>query len=704
MNVITSINQPTYPLKKTQQQSEIQFKGLNIQKFLSRPNKAKKEFLDITTQYSFMLNKNPEELLGIVKGATQSRLKFFDEVVSRYNGRNYYLSNELKEDSQHVLDIFSAVKNPTKAHYEIINNQRCSMKTMNRIFKGINDNAQKADMANEALQVLRANACDTKKVNYNLVADLLESQHADKYAKDFETYKPYIILNKENPNAIKDLDKLVTNQTYNFSNVKKELATKECFENPFMEPTAILNPTSFKENYSEEGGKFIDVFFNRYGFSQEGLKAGNDKELFEMYKSTNKNNVGLRTTIIDGYFEKRFHNINSKEYNPEIKEMQKLFDKVEQDKDAASFVTKLIKDKAQPQTIKELNTIIDNIPSRKLNVFYSNTKNIIRQTSGEKTVQVLKTDIENPFYESENTKFLREDGLRNKFAFGDNIFKKTSKFITNQVNKLIYKLTPDNQSVKSVKEPIVKQFVKEIIIPEAKIQNNVPVFPEHIEKLNKQKDIMKEVLIEKVTPVLKFQKTTPSVNASPFSDLKIYVKDTSKFEVKPAFPVLKQVPSKASNAKKLQIINDVNNIINKKLGTKTLEQQKRDYTIKATKIRMSLLPEIFESIKDTRKIDKLVGKTKIMSSNKDALELYEKINGKNKKLVNYMLKKRNVDGTRLYEVKDIINVLDKAEGHITKLKQANPEFKTQDAKAYYDKLLDAQIQQNGKLPRTMKKS
>lgn len=704
MNITPNINKQTYSLINNKRENNVQFKGLNLRKLMPKSNKAKEEFFDITSQYGLILGQDSKKILNVVKNANQSKLQFFDELVAKYNSRNFYLSNNLREDSQHVLDIFSAVQKPTKTHFNIISNQHCPMKTMNKIFKGINNDSKKAEMVKEALDGLVTHTQNDKNINYNLITDLLESPHVEKYTKDFKTYQPYIILNKENPSVVKELDKLVTNETYNANTVKKELAIKNLFSKSYIEPTTILNPATVKENYSSEGKKFINMLYENFGFSKGGLKAGNDKEILEMYKSTTKENFNLRQNIVEGYYDKRFHNINSQEYNPEIKEMQNLFNKVEQDKNIANFVEKLMKDKAQPQTIKELNTIIDNIPSRKLNVFYSNTKNIIRQTSGEKTVQVLKTDIENPFYESENTKFLREDGLRNKFVFGDNIFKKTSKFITNQVNKLIYKLTPDNQSVKSVKEPIVKQFVKETIIPEAKIHNNIPVLPEHIEKLNKQKDIMKEVLIEKVTPMLESQKTTPSVNASPFSDLKIYVKDTSKFEVKPAFPVLKQAPSKASNAKKLQIINDVNNIINKKLGAKTLEQQKRDYAIKATKIRMSLLPEIFESIKDTRKIDKLVGKTKIMSSNKDALELYEKINGKNKKLVNYMLKKRNVDGTRLYEVKDIINVLDKAEGRITKLKQANPEFKAQDAKAYYDKLLDAQIQQNGKLPRTMKKS
>ena len=56
----------------------------------------------------------------------------------------------------------------------------------------------------------------------------------------------------------------------------------------------------------------------------------------------------------------------------------------------------------------------------------------------------------------------------------------------------------------------------------------------------------------------------------------------------------------------------------------------------------------------------MIGKTKNQSSNKDVLTLYSKINGQNKKFVNYMLKKRNADNSRMFEVRDIIAILYKA--------------------------------------------
>ena len=117
-----------------------------------------------------------------------------------------------------------------------------------------------------------------------------------------------------------------------------------------------------------------------------------------------------------------------------------------------------------------------------------------------------------------------------------------------------------------------------------------------------------------------------------------------------------EIPAVKEN-KKTDFAGDVLAFAKTKLGAKTFERQQGAFGLNATKMRLNMLPEIFASIADTRKADRAVGKRRINSSNKDALNLYLKINGNNKKLVNYMLKKRNVDGTRMFEVKDIIAMI-----------------------------------------------
>lgn len=154
--------------------------------------------------------------------------------------------------------------------------------------------------------------------------------------------------------------------------------------------------------------------------------------------------------------------------------------------------------------------------------------------------------------------------------------------------------------------------------------------------------------------------------------------------------------------KKEELKANIFEILNTKLGKSTFAKQKEAYGKNATKIKLSLLPEIFTSVADTRKADRAVGKYKINSSNKDVLDLYLLINGSNKKYINYLLKKRNVDGTRMFEIKDIISMIKKAESKIAENKKSNPQYRARDARQYYHHLYESKIQQYGKVTRARK--
>lgn len=107
--------------------------------------------------------------------------------------------------------------------------------------------------------------------------------------------------------------------------------------------------------------------------------------------------------------------------------------------------------------------------------------------------------------------------------------------------------------------------------------------------------------------------------------------ETPVVEIKPEVQKVKTDP-------KEEVRKNIFEILTSKLGEKTFAKQREAYGKNATKMRLGMLPEIFSSIADTRKADRAVGKHRINSSNKDALDLYLLINGSNKKYVNYLLK------------------------------------------------------------------
>lgn len=177
-------------------------------------------------------------------------------------------------------------------------------------------------------------------------------------------------------------------------------------------------------------------------------------------------------------------------------------------------------------------------------------------------------------------------------------------------------------------------------------------------------------------------------------------------EVKPEHKIrrsfFKPFVPKAPDAKKLVVINDVNNIIEKTLGARVMEEQKSIYANNATKMRAGMLPEIFASIKETRAMERANGTFKKHSSvsNEEAVDLYRRINGKNKKLVNYMLKKTDANGNRMFSVRDIMETLADANRSILEGQRNSTKanrFTAKDERAIYDSILAGKIEEFGKL-------
>lgn len=241
--------------------------------------------------------------------------------------------------------------------------------------------------------------------------------------------------------------------------------------------------------------------------------------------------------------------------------------------------------------------------------------------------------------------------------------------------------------------------------------NQIEAVIEHFGKrspFDKFVDSIKNIFVKKPESVI--QKKTyvePSVEIAPTKPVSILPEEMVQKQEKVQQHTIsfKPVVPKQPNAKKLIVINDVNNVIEKKLGAKTLSEQSRIYADKATKMRLSMLPEIFESIKDTRAAERAKGtfsKSKSVS-NSDAVDLYTRINGKNKKLVNYMLKKRNADGTRMFNVRDIIDTLADANREVLKGKAGSTKlnrFSAKDERAIYESFFEQKVAEHGKLQKT----
>ena len=584
-----------------------------------------------------ILNQNLKDIADMSKNASGKRMYFLDLLIEKYNQFNFYRKPEEIEDSRTINTIFQNVKKTKQIHYDLAERFASSFSDLAKIFvesKGDSKTLQFIKRLNDEVLDSQNNSSKT------LACKLLESPFKKEYVKKYSDIKPFLILNKDNPDAVKQLDSLFESKTYDKNLFKLKLDKKKIQNEFSLKGTDVLNKDVYFEVYNKYTKKFMQSIMNHLSLTDEMLNSGADKDILKTLQTLNKDNEKLRHRLLRA-FDYSFHHLNSSYRKETFASLVRIFEMADNDKHAKKFLEKsLVKLRNyKPQQIED---ILNNVSTKKMDIFRKNAWKIIINTNEEDRIEALKQNINDPFYNVK--KFMTQENKRITYGFEPSysIFEKAYLKIENYINILRDKLTSDKNSAMSISTCVEK---------------SLDVATEKTSKQSKA-----DVLIEEVKKVEETQN--------------------------------EHVSSK--NLKQI-VAENVLNFVTPKLGAKTLSRQSDLYTKNATKMRLGMLPEIFASVADTRKADRAVGKRKIRSANQDVLGLYLRINGNNKKFVNYLLKKRNVDNTRMFEVKDIIEIIDKAEAKIAKDKKLNPEYKARDARKYYNHLYEAKIEQYGKV-------
>ena len=492
----------------------------------------------------------------------------------------------------------------------------------------------------EFVQKMQHEVLGGEKESIKIITDLLKSKNKQEFIKNSTNYTSYLKLNKGNANAGKELNKMLENGTYRKEVFDAKHAIRTLMKNEAVKINLGKNVTYLEQNYSKEGEKFIGHMFSDFLAHKKGLTPEDFSDILKMYKTSNAQNIDTRLDILSK-FKYATAGKGAEASSEEIKSMKKLFDKMDSDKNSAKFVYKVLGDDIKAKSIKDLAEILDVVPSKKAEIFHKNISRIVRFTDEEERVAALKKEVENPFFITDKYAQVLEDSINAGFTKKESKISKMARFLENKINKMRY-----NRFEASANSGAITA------------KPSVPV----------QQPVFSTVTIETGTPAIEFKRT---------------------FKESPA-------------ARKLRVQNDVNEIIKQKLGQKTLEKQQEAYKNSALVMRLKLLPEIFNSIKDTRKAQRLQG-TKPNVENADAIKLYSKINGKNRKLVNYMLKQTNEQGDRIYNIKEILNKLDLIEHKMANLKAVKgKDFRAQDAKRICEFEYEVVSSQYGKLKRAKK--
>ena len=655
--------------------NNVSFEGLNLARIVPGRTKAKEAYLDeFAIRYGGYLGIDYKTARETVRGLSDKRLSFFKRVANRYNSQNYYSDNREKEDASIALNLFKSVTEPTKDHFFLIDHVKGSFQNLSEISKYAEDKKNLA-FIRKFYDVHRG--LPNKEV---FIRQMLESKNRQYYMTHIADYKSYVRLYAEDKNAIVKLEDMLNSGSYKASNC--DIArTMRRLSHYNIDKSQVITEQALQKNYSPEGLNIINKFFTDYLYHGEKLSEKELNDILEIYKTTNKDNITLRINILDK-FKNSADILNNQEVDAkEIKAVRNLFDIVDNNNETKEFVEKAVKYDLNVNNVQELLDVMKVVPAAKANIFYNNLSLILSTFTGRARFNALVNHLEEPFY---TNKVIRQrykaDGYL-QFYKREGIISKTTRYVGNKINKIKYSLMKDSKEVNSAIE-----------VPES-MRSKMPRNKELISsgKVSQTSKAFSPIPQEHSLSIISNEE---SILAKNLEELTANMQRANERSVN-----FRQTLKETRQAKRLKVISDINDIINKKLGKKTYSNQNTEYNKKATKIRLSLLPEIFESIKDTRKAQRLAGIRENVSS-KDALELYKRINGHNRKLVRYMLSKRNAEGNRIFTIKDIISLIDESEKQIASNKLADKTFKP---KSHYDVIYNEYIEKHGKLPARRKK-
>ena len=641
---VNSINSYNYNVRqKYNQNNNVSFEGIGIKSFIPKNMRSEKVqgiIHDACERYGNIIGVRTSELLELTKDANETRMQFLKSLVTNYNARNFTRAGNLKEDPNGLIETFKTVENPEIAHFSIVKNTDAPLELLPKLFSSATDKKSL-----EFVQKMQHDVLGGDKEAIKIITDLLSSENNQEYIKNSEKYVSYLKYASNNENAVKELDKMVETGTFRSEVFEAKQAVESLIKIGAIKTTIGSEAKYLEQNYSKEGEKFIKHVFGDFLAHKKDLTPADFSDILKMYKTSNAENIQTRLDILSK-FKYSTTGKDAEASHNEIKAMKKLFDKMDSDKSSANFVYKVLGDDIKAKSIKDLADILDIVPSKKAEIFHKNIARIVRYTDEEERINALKNEVENPFFITESYAQILEDSIKAGFSKKESKISQMARFVENKINQMRYNRIESAAPQTTTEIQLVKPSYTPVV---------APVYP--------------TTAIETKTPAIKLKRT------------------------------FKESPQ----ARKLRVQNDVNEIIKQKLGQKTFENQQHDYNVGAMVMRLKLLPEIFESIKDTRKIQKMAGQRPNVE-NKDAIKLYSRINGKNRKLVNYMLKQTDSEGHRIYNMKEILAKLDLIEAKVSNLKSAKgKDFNSKDAKIVYQNEYEKLFEQYGKLKRAKKK-
>lgn len=581
---------------------KILFKGFNTQPFSRYSSRlSQREFNGACSYIGNLLNETPSRIQAVALNVDPSRMSLLKQLARNYRMRNSELPLNKREEKEDLFQIFKSITKPMPEHFDILRRFQGGFDSIKNIFSSAKD-----EKSLEFVSELQRNVLRDVPNQSNLIVGILSSKYKTMFMENIAQFKSYFKLNSKKENVMKDLEAGIEKQCFDGKKYDAELAVNRLMQFKTVRDYVEPLKSSLTNNYTPERGRFLWSLVNDFLYRKTDTKVIKKDDILDLFKSTNTENIKLRLAVLDNF------KYNAQKFdNNELKELKKLLNKIEKDKEVKNFVQNTVEQGLAVNSVSELNSVIKSTDVKKANYFFDNVRRIVALSEGKERQNALKTELENPFFlpkQERKTKIWKVRDNVKDYGF----FSKLPIFIKNKIKGFIY-----NNYKSKTEMPVAE--------------------------------------------------TTSKINI-----------------VKPM------------NATKVKLASEVNEIIKKKLGKRTYNDFEDNFRLKVTKIRLALLPDMFESVKATRTQARKQG-IEPATSNRDVSRLYELINGRTKKLVKYMLKKCDENGNRIYDVRQIIGTIEKANTEIKNLKNLNPNYRAEDANMYYSRLYNSIVEKHGQL-------
>ena len=599
------------------------------------------------TRMANILEMSRRDVYKQTQDMNSRQMDFLDSMTQRYN--SMYFQSENKENPQVLFNILKTLTEPERVHSEIIAKINGSFASIGELIKLIS-NSKNKEFVDKTIQYSRRD----NEINADFLIDILQSPHKNDYIEQQWAYRAYFRLNKDDKDAVNKLDKLIDENKYDRYYYEKLEDLKRI---DYTSVNAVISKENLDKYYTKDGTEFIRCFADRL-LTPSALSDKAKQSILDIYRTTNKNNINIRKDLYNRYAE-NFYYCNG--IDDEIFAMNSIFNKIDKDDYCYKFVEKCLEESLDCGSIAALDNILNIVSPLKAYIFRKNIYHIIGNTvPGAERDRALSEEILNPFYKNKTRIIhdkVRDDAIKSGYVKGESKFSKLIKYFENLYNKYKYNKLVEKDVIKETK-PIKNQAEPAAAGNKGAVVENIIQVP--VEKTE----------TEIIKPEAQIIKNIPSAE-----------QEGLKFK-----------PYSKMHIRKIAVQKSVREFINKRLHPSVVKEHERIYTEKATKMRIKLLPEILASIKETRADKRAMGIKHPKVSNFDAVDLYTRIDGKNRKLINYMLKIRDSEGKRIFDVLDIIEVLRGVHGQVIlgKLKPA-------EAKALHEQFYQEQLNTYGKV-------